>query len=80
MFNSTDKVLKVSEPKVMQSAAGFYVGSECLTELTYANGDKQIITEPYNRYTGYYATKKEATELLEMDFDEFQKTKEFLGE
>ena len=70
MFNSTDKVLKVSGPKVMQSAAGFYVGSDCLTELTYDDGDKQIITEPYDRYTGYYATKKEATYVLEVDFDE----------
>ena len=46
---SEDKVLEISTPKVMQSAAGFYVGASCQTELTYDDGEKQIITEPYDR-------------------------------
>lgn len=67
---SEDKVLEISTPKVMQSAAGFYVGTSCQTELTYDDGEKQIITEPYDRYTGYYATEAEAKYVLEVDFND----------
>lgn len=67
---SEDKVLEISTPKVMQSAAGFYVGASCQTELTYDDGEKQIITEPYDRYTGYYATEAEAKYVLEVDFND----------
>ena len=67
---SQDKVLEISKPQVMQSAAGFYIGASCQTELTYDNGDKQIITEPYDRYSGYYATEAEAKYVLEVDFND----------
>lgn len=67
---SQDKVLEISKPQVMQSAAGFYIGASCQTELTYDNGEKQIITEPYDRYSGYYATEAEAKYVLEVDFND----------
>ena len=67
---SQDKVLEISKPQVMQSAAGFYIGASCQTELTWDNGDKQIITEPYDRYSGYYATEAEAKYVLEVDFND----------
>ena len=65
MFNSEDKILEISEPKVMQSAAGFYIGRSCETEITYQNGDKQIITEPYDRWGGYYPTAEAAQKDME---------------
>lgn len=67
---SQDKILEISKPQVMQSAAGFYIGASCQTELTYDNGEKQIITEPYDRYSGYYATEAEAKYVLEVDFND----------
>ena len=54
----------------MQSAAGFYIGASCQTELTYDDGEKQIITEPYDRYSSYYATEAEAKYVLEVDFND----------
>lgn len=65
MFNSEDKILEISLPKVMQSAAGFYIGRSCETEITYQDGDKQIITEPYDRHSGYYPTAEAAQKDLE---------------
>lgn len=67
---SEDKILEVSPPKVMQSAAGFYIGASCQTELTYPDGEKQIITEPYDRYSIYYASEAEAKYVLEADFND----------
>ena len=67
---SQDKILEISKPQVMQSAAGFYIGASCQTELTYDDGEKQIITEPYDRYSGYYATEAEAKYVLEVDFND----------
>ena len=65
MFNSEDRILEISDLKVMQSAAGFYIGRSCQTELTYPDGDKQIITEPYDRRSGYYGTAQAAQQVLE---------------
>jgi hypothetical protein len=55
MWNSDDKILSVSEPKVMESAAGFYVGQSCETELLWENGTTDVITEPYDRLSAYLA-------------------------
>ena len=49
------KDLDVSEPVVMSSAAGWYVGSFCVGEYC---------TEPYDRYSDYYATPEEASKQL----------------
>ena len=65
MFNSVDRVLEISDAKVMQSAAGFYIGRSCETEITYEDGVKQIITEPYDRHSGYYPTAEAAQKDLE---------------
>jgi len=64
MWKSEDKILSVSEPKVMESAAGFYVGQSCETELLWENGTTDIITEPYDRLSGYFATAEEAGAYL----------------
>jgi hypothetical protein len=50
--------MNISEPKVMQSAAGYYVGASCITE------DWPDFPQPYDRYTGYYATAAEAEAVL----------------
>ena len=64
MWKSEDKILSVSEPKVMESAAGFYVGLSCETELLWENGTTDVITEPYDRLSGYFATAEEAGAYL----------------
>ena len=64
MWKSEDTVLSVSEPKVMESAAGFYVGQSCETELKWENGTTDIIVEPYDRLSGYFATAEEAGAFL----------------
>jgi len=48
----------VSGPIVMASAAGWYVGKVCKTDL-FKDGS-QFIVEPFDRYTEYMATKAEA--------------------
>jgi hypothetical protein len=54
------ETMKVSEPIVMASAAGWYVGSIC-------EGEYGI--EPFDRYT-YYMTQEEAhTTLCSEDFE-----------
>lgn len=52
----------ISEYKVMQSAAGYYVGRTC-TEPDYP-----YIQMPYDRATGYFATKEEAEYVLREHF------------
>ena len=64
MWKSEDTILSVSEPKVMESAAGFYVGQSCETELLWENGTTDVITEPYDRLSGYFATAEEAGAYL----------------
>ena len=58
-FNDTNVYgtwMPVSEPIVMASAAGWYVGAIC-------KEDGMVM--PYGRYTGYYATPEEAAKVLE---------------
>ena len=50
------ETMKVSEPIVMASAAGWYVGAICKTDG---------FVEPFDRYTDYVATPEEAQKLLE---------------
>lgn len=64
-YNMKDKLLSVSEPKVMQSAAGFYIGKDCKVEYTWDDGETMIATEPYTRLSGYFGTPEQAKEALE---------------
>ncbi len=50
-----DTTMEVSEPIVMASAAGWYVGKICKGEYC---------IEPYDRYTEYFATPEEANVVL----------------
>ena len=56
----------LSGPLVMRSAAGWYVGELCLAD------DLPNFPQPYDRYTGYFATEAEAERALIafLDFDE----------
>ena len=47
--------MKVSEPIVMASAAGWYVGKICKTDG---------FVEPFDRFTEYFATPEEANVVL----------------
>ena len=53
----------VSEPIVMASAAGWYVG---------AIDNSEGFIQPYDRYTGYYATSGEAETVLDGHFSNAQ--------
>lgn len=53
------KVIEISEYKVMESAAGFYVGRSCLTAY-----DGEIILEPYDRASEYFETYEAAESYL----------------
>lgn len=53
------KVIEISEYKVMESAAGFYVGRSCLTAY-----DGDIIPEPYDRASEYFETYEDAESYL----------------
>ena len=59
---SSEEILSMSGPKVMQSAAGYYVGESCVTKYTYEDGQTMTIEEPWDRYSGYFA-EKELAEL-----------------
>ena len=48
--------MRISEPEVMQSAAGYYVGEY------YEEGDH--MRGPYSRLSGYFATAKQAEAYL----------------
>lgn len=60
MSMNDDKILSVSEPKVMQSAAGYYVGQSCEVEYYWTDGTTSVGTEPYDRLSGYFATPQQA--------------------
>jgi len=49
------ETMEVSEPIVMASAAGWYVGKIC-------KGEYGI--EPYDRYTEYFATPEEVQKIV----------------
>lgn len=53
------KVIEISDYKVMESAAGFYVGRSCLTAY-----DGDVIPEPYDRASDYFETQEEAASYL----------------
>jgi len=54
------ETMEVSEPIVMASAAGWYVGAVC------KDPDCGGMVVPYDRYTDYVATPEEAEKLLEV--------------
>ena len=47
--------MPVSDPIVMASAAGWYVGAVC---------KEDGFVQPFDRYTGYFATSDEAQSIL----------------
>ena len=53
--------MEVSEPIVMASAAGWYVGKIC-------KGEYGI--EPYDRFTDYFATPEEAQVVLDTPMEQ----------
>ena len=52
--------MKISPPKVMQSAAGFYVGTSYSDPEETGGHDF-----PYSRDSGYFQTQKEAEAFLQ---------------
>jgi len=57
-LNVYGEEMEVSEPIVMASAAGWYVGAVC-------KGEYGI--EPFDRYTGYFDTSDEVQKILDSD-------------
>tara|TARA_B100001093_G_C26532883_1_gene886754 strand:+ start:493 stop:690 length:198 start_codon:yes stop_codon:yes gene_type:complete len=60
----SDEILSVSEPKVMQSAAGYYVGQSCEVKYTWEDGETHVQSEPYDRLSGYFSTAEIANLYL----------------
>ena len=61
-----EKVISISAPKVMESAAGFYIGETCVVKYFEEDGSSYTIEEPWDRYTPYFKTAEEASNILEM--------------
>ena len=55
------ETMEVSEPIVMASAAGWYVGKVCKGEFC---------VEPYDRFTDYFATLEEAQVVLDTPIED----------
>ena len=55
------ETMEVSEPIVMASAAGWYVGAICKGEFC---------IEPYDRFTDYFATPEEAQVVLDTPMEQ----------
>jgi hypothetical protein len=56
-----EQVISISNPKVMQSAAGYYIGTTCDTKMIYDNGMYDIMANaPYDRESNYFPTEAEA--------------------
>ena len=53
--------MEVSEPIVMASAAGWYVGKVC---------KEDGFVQPFDRFTEYFATPKEAQTVLDAPMEE----------
>ena len=62
------ETMEVSESIVMASAAGWYVGKVCKTDLF--NDGSQFIVEPYDRFTDYFATLEEAQVVLDTPIED----------
>jgi len=62
-FNDPD--MEVSEPLVMKSAAGWYIGSIARTPMELDD----YLYEPYDRYTVYYNTSYEPEQMLRKSQD-----------
>jgi len=62
------ETMEVSKPIVMASAAGWYVGKVCKTDLF--NDGSQFIVEPFDRFTDYFATPEEAQVVLDAPMEQ----------
>lgn len=54
-----EKIIMVSESKILRSAAGYYIGRDCaVSDGTYT------WYEPYSRESGYFADEEQAEKML----------------
>ena len=58
-------IVKIHPMEVLQSAAGYYVGTLCTTQATENGKDLGTFKEPYDRMSGYFKTKEAAQKELE---------------
>ena len=58
------ETMEVSEPIVMASAAGWYVGAVC------KDPDCGGMIAPYNRFTEYFATPEEVQKSIDTPMEE----------
>ena len=59
-----DKVLEVYPLTTLQSNSGWYVGSMCLVEITYDDGETETMVQPYERQSHYMDTREQAERYL----------------
>ena len=62
------ETMEVSKPIVMASAAGWYVGKLCKTDLF--NDGSKFVVEPFDRFTDYFATPEEAQVVLDTPIED----------
>ncbi len=60
----TDKILEVYPLEPLKSNAGWYVGSMCLVEITYDDGETETMVQPYERQSHYMDTREQAERYL----------------
>ena len=63
-INSYGEWIEVSEPIVMASAAGWYVGAVC------KDPDCGGMIAPYNRFTEYFATPEEVQNIIDTPIEQ----------
>lgn len=67
-FEVSGDTLVLSKRMVLKSAAGFYIGYLCKTikcsTKNEEKGDKPGLIEPFDRFSGYYPTRKKAEQAL----------------
>jgi len=61
-----DKIIEVFPLEPLQSAAGWYAGSLCKVEITYDDGETEIMVQPYDRQSHYMDTKVEAQRYVDV--------------
>ena len=66
--NVYGETMEVSEPIAMKSAAGWYVGKVCKTDLF--NDGSKFIVEPFDRFTEYFATSEEAQVVIDTPMEQ----------
>ena len=69
------EIIKISEPKVLESKNGYYVGRTCLTAHEFPDCNMTSYWDEYDRETEYFQTKEHAERALNyLSYSSYNKT------